>query len=203
MNPDDVQSPRYGQESAHPPDRRRGSAAGRWFGALATLLSMSLLLAAWVGLFAFLGVNSAYGTFEGLKDDWCPTPGRWSSPSPTCAGCPGSTPSRRGPRRAPRRAQLRAGALSGGPQIVVNAILAAEDSELLRARGRRLHGHLSAALENSDLRHAPGWLHHHPAGGQERLRRHRGHHPSARSTRRSSPPRWSGATPRSGSSSST
>jgi membrane peptidoglycan carboxypeptidase len=45
---------------------------GRWFGALATLLSMSLLLAGWVGLFAFLGTNSAYGTFEGIKKDWVP-----------------------------------------------------------------------------------------------------------------------------------
>ena len=45
---------------------------GRWFGALATLLSMSLLLSGWVGLFAFLGASSAYGTFEELQEQWVP-----------------------------------------------------------------------------------------------------------------------------------
>ena len=45
---------------------------GRWFGALAVLLSMSLLFAGWVGLFAFLGANSAYGTFEELQTEWVP-----------------------------------------------------------------------------------------------------------------------------------
>ena len=33
---------------------------------------MSLLLSGWVGLFAFLGANSAYGTFEELQDEWVP-----------------------------------------------------------------------------------------------------------------------------------
>ena len=45
---------------------------GRWFGALAILLSMSLLLSGWVGLFAFLGANTAYGTFEDVAEEWLP-----------------------------------------------------------------------------------------------------------------------------------
>src|SRR5690606_12331888 len=45
---------------------------GRWFGALASLLSISLVMSGWVALFMFLGTNSAYGSFEQIKDDWVP-----------------------------------------------------------------------------------------------------------------------------------
>src|SRR5690554_4385987 len=45
---------------------------GRWFGALASLLSIALLMSGWVALFAFLGTNSAYGAFEGIKEEWVP-----------------------------------------------------------------------------------------------------------------------------------
>ncbi|MDP3985034.1 MAG: transglycosylase domain-containing protein [Acidimicrobiia bacterium] len=45
---------------------------GRWFPALAGLLSISLLASTWVGLFAFLGANSAYGTIDKIRAEYVP-----------------------------------------------------------------------------------------------------------------------------------
>ncbi|HEY5578174.1 MAG TPA: transglycosylase domain-containing protein, partial [Acidimicrobiia bacterium] len=45
---------------------------GRWFIALAGLLMTGLLASTWVGLFTFLGVNAAYGTFTELERQYLP-----------------------------------------------------------------------------------------------------------------------------------
>ncbi|MFW5904957.1 MAG: hypothetical protein ACOCUZ_01950, partial [bacterium] len=45
---------------------------GRWFGALATLLSIAVLASTWIGLFGFMGTNAAFGTFEEIQSDWVP-----------------------------------------------------------------------------------------------------------------------------------
>ncbi len=45
---------------------------GRWFGALATLLSIAVLASTWIGLFGFMGANATFGTFEGVRDEWVP-----------------------------------------------------------------------------------------------------------------------------------
>ncbi len=45
---------------------------GRWFPALAGLLSIALLASTWVGLFTFLGANSAYGTLDKVRAEYVP-----------------------------------------------------------------------------------------------------------------------------------
>ena len=45
---------------------------GRWFPALAGLLSIALLGSTWVSLFAFLGANSAYGTIDKVRAEYVP-----------------------------------------------------------------------------------------------------------------------------------
>ena len=45
---------------------------GRWFPALAGLLSIALLGSTWVGLFTFLGANSAYGTVDKVRAEYVP-----------------------------------------------------------------------------------------------------------------------------------
>ncbi len=44
----------------------------RWFVALAVLLSIAVLASTWVALFSFLGVNTAYGVFQGLEEKYLP-----------------------------------------------------------------------------------------------------------------------------------
>ena len=44
----------------------------RWFVALAVLLSIAVLASTWVALFSFLGVNTAYGVFQGLEEKYIP-----------------------------------------------------------------------------------------------------------------------------------
>ncbi len=44
----------------------------RWFVALAILLSIALLSSTWIGLFAYFGTNSAYGVFTDLERKYVP-----------------------------------------------------------------------------------------------------------------------------------
>ena len=122
---------------------------GRWFGALATLLSMSLLLSGWVGLFAFLGTNSAYGTFEGIKDEWVPDTRSMELTLPDL-----SRVSRIYAESGEVLAELHDGRNSEPvpyedvPQILVYAILAAEDSEFFEHEGVDFSAIVSAAIDN-------------------------------------------------------
>ncbi len=122
---------------------------GRWFGALATLLSMSLLLAGWVGLFAFLGTNSAYGTFEGIKDDWVPDTRSMELTLPDL-----SRVSRIYAESGEVLAELHDGRNSepvpyeSVPPDLVHAILAAEDSEFFEHSGVDFSAIVSAAIDN-------------------------------------------------------
>jgi hypothetical protein len=45
---------------------------GRWFVALATLLSISIIASTWIGLFSFMGANAAFGTFQDLEEKYIP-----------------------------------------------------------------------------------------------------------------------------------
>jgi penicillin-binding protein 1A len=122
---------------------------GRWFGALATLLSISLLLSGWVGLFAFLGANSAYGTFEGVKDEWVPDTRSMELTLPNL-----SRVSRIYADSGEVLAELHDGRNSEPvpyddvPDTVVYAILAAEDSEFFEHEGIDFSAILSAAIDN-------------------------------------------------------
>ena len=122
---------------------------GRWFGALATLLSMSLLLSGWVGLFAFLGTNSAYGSFEGIKEEWVPDTRSMELTLPDL-----SRVSRIYADSGEVLAELHDGRNSEPvpyeevPQILVYAILAAEDSEFFEHDGVDFSAIVSAAIDN-------------------------------------------------------
>ena len=122
---------------------------GRWFGALATLLSMSLLLAGWVGLFAFLGTNSAYGTFESIKKDWVPDTRSMELTLPDL-----SRVSRIYADSGEVLAELHDGRNSEPvpyedvPQVLVYAILAAEDAEFFQHAGVDFSAIVSAAIDN-------------------------------------------------------
>lgn len=122
---------------------------GRWFGALATLISISLLLSGWVGLFAFLGANSAYGTFEEVTSDWIPDTRSMELTLPDL-----SRVSRVYAASGEELAELHDGKNSEPvpydevPDVVVHAILAAEDSDFFEHSGIDFTAIASAALDN-------------------------------------------------------
>ena len=122
---------------------------GRWFGALATLISMSLLFSGWVGLFAFLGANSAYGTFEELQDEWVPDTTAMELTLPDL-----SRVSRIYADSGEVLDELHDGRNSeplpfeAVPEIVVYAILAAEDADFFKHEGVDFSAIASAALDN-------------------------------------------------------
>jgi penicillin-binding protein 1A len=123
--------------------------SGRWFGALATLLSISLLLSGWVGLFAFLGANSAYGTFEEVKEDWVPDTRSMELTLPDL-----SRVSRIFAESGEVLAELHDGrnsepvAYKDVPETLVYAILAAEDSQFFEHEGIDFQAIMSAAIDN-------------------------------------------------------
>ena len=122
---------------------------GRWFGALATLLSISLLLSGWVGLFAFLGANSAYGTFEEIAAEWVPDTRSMELNLPDL-----SRVSRVYADSGEVLAELHDGRnsepipYSQVPELMVHAILAAEDSEFFDHEGVDFSAIFSAAIDN-------------------------------------------------------
>ena len=122
---------------------------GRWFGALAVLLSMSLLLSGWVGLFAFLGANSAYGTFEELQTEWVPDTSSMELTLPDL-----SRVSRIYADSGEVLAELHDGRNSEPipyeqiPEVVVHAILAAEDAKFFEHSGVDFSAIASAAIDN-------------------------------------------------------
>ncbi|MEX0864015.1 MAG: transglycosylase domain-containing protein [Acidimicrobiia bacterium] len=122
---------------------------GRWFGALATLLSMSLLLSGWVGLFAFLGANSAFGTFQELQEEWVPETASLPLTLPDL-----SRVSRIYAESGEVLAELHDGRNSEPvpyeevPVVLVDAILAAEDSEFFIHEGVDFSAIFSAAIDN-------------------------------------------------------
>ncbi len=122
---------------------------GRWFGALATLLSMSLLLSGWVGLFAFLGVNSAYGVFEEIQEEWVPDTSSMPLALPDL-----SRVSRIYADSGEVLAELHDGRNSEPipydniPEVMVHAMLAAEDSGFFEHEGVDFSAIASAAIDN-------------------------------------------------------
>lgn len=122
---------------------------GRWFGALATLLSISLLLSGWVGLFGFLGANAAYGTFEQVTAEWVPDTRSMQLALPDL-----SRVSRVYAESGEVLAELHDGRNSEPvpydqvPETVVHAILAAEDSGFFEHSGVDFSAIVSAAIDN-------------------------------------------------------
>ena len=99
---------------------------------------MSLLLSGWVGLFAFLGANTAYGTFEEVTEEWLPETETMELTLPDL-----SRVSRIYADTGEVLAELHDGRNSEPipydqiPEVVVYAFLAAEDSGY-QVRGKRV-----------------------------------------------------------------
>lgn len=110
---------------------------------------MSLLLSGWVGLFAFLGANSAYGTFEEVTSDWVPDTRSMELTLPDL-----SRTSQIYADSGELLAELHDGRnsepipYSAIPEVMVNAMLAAEDSDFFEHDGVDFSAIFSAAIDN-------------------------------------------------------
>ncbi|HKY47687.1 MAG TPA: biosynthetic peptidoglycan transglycosylase, partial [Acidimicrobiia bacterium] len=122
---------------------------GRWFPALAGLLSIALLGSTWVGLFTFLGANSAYGTIDKIRAEYVPDVEGLSLSLPDL-----SRVSRVYAKNGELLAELHDGRNSEPvpieqvPELVILAILAAEDKGFYEHQGVSFPAIASAALDN-------------------------------------------------------
>ncbi len=105
-------------------------------GSLAVLLSIAVLGSTWVGLFGFLGGSAANGTFQDLQNEWIPATGEMNLTLPDL-----SSVSRMYAGTGELFAELHDGRNSDPveydevPQVVVDAILAAEDDDFFEHDG--------------------------------------------------------------------
>ncbi|HEX2152681.1 MAG TPA: transglycosylase domain-containing protein [Acidimicrobiia bacterium] len=128
---------------------------GRWFGALATLLSIAVLASTWIGLFGFMGTNAAFGTFEELQNEWVPDAESMELSLPDL-----SQVSRVFAADDTLLAELHDGRNSQPvrypdiPETVVHAVLAAEDADFFEHEGIDFEAIASAAADSisGDLR---------------------------------------------------
>jgi len=120
---------------------------GRWFPALAGLLSIALLASTWVGLFVFLGANSAYGTLDKVRAEYVPDVEEFTLSLPDL-----SVISRVYARHGELLAELHDGRnsepvpLDQVPEVLQQAILAAEDKHFYEHEGIYFPAIASAAL---------------------------------------------------------
>ena len=130
----------------------RSERRGRWFVALATLLSISIIASTWIGLFSFMGANAAFGTFQDLEEKYIPNVDAQLLELPdlsrvseihTLDGTP--------------LAVLHDGRVSEPvpydeiPEHVVNAVLAAEDADFFEHEGIDAAAIASAFIDNLRL----------------------------------------------------
>ncbi|MDH3499497.1 MAG: transglycosylase domain-containing protein [Acidimicrobiia bacterium] len=114
----------------------RSELRSRWFIALALLLTISVLSATWLGLFTFLGLNSAYGTFNGFRQEYFPETAAVNLDLPDL-----SQVSRIFTEDGVLLAELHDGRnseparLEDVPEVLIDAILAAEDAEYFKHEG--------------------------------------------------------------------
>ena len=113
-------------------DIERGEMKRRWSLALVLSVAIAMIIATWIGLFGFLGVNAAYATFDRLIDRWLPQ----VETAPTLLDFPDlSRVSRVFTEDGTLLAELHAGRISEPvslidvPDSLINAVLAAEDGD--------------------------------------------------------------------------
>ena len=119
-------------------DIERGELKRRWSLALVLSVAIAMIVATWIGLFGFLGVNAAYATFDRLLDRWLPQ----VEIEPTLLDLPDvSRVSRVYTEDGTLLAELHAGRISEParfvdvPRHLVDAILAAEDGDYFDHQG--------------------------------------------------------------------
>ncbi len=122
---------------------------GRWFVALASLLSIAVLLSTWMGFFTFLSTNAAYASFERLEQKYLPDVEGQVLRLPDL-----SRVSRVFASDGTLLAELHDGRVSEPvryddlPEVVVYAVLAAEDSDFFEHDGVDFSAIVSAAVDN-------------------------------------------------------
>ncbi|MGQ0848922.1 MAG: transglycosylase domain-containing protein [Actinomycetota bacterium] len=122
---------------------------GRWFPALAGLLSIALLGSTWIGLFTFLGANSTYETLDKVRAEYVPAVESLTLSLPDL-----SRVSRVYELGGQLLAELHDGRnsepvpISEVPEVVKMAILAAEDKGFYEHDGVSFPAIASAALDN-------------------------------------------------------
>jgi len=121
----------------------------RWFIALLSLVMVAGLVATWLGLFSFLGVNSAYGTFDGLVTEYFPETDAVDLRLPNL-----SEVSRMYTEDGTLLSELHDGRNSEPvrfeeiPDSIVYAVLAAEDADFFDHEGIDFESIFSAFLDN-------------------------------------------------------
>jgi penicillin-binding protein 1A len=122
---------------------------GRWFVALATLLSIALIASTWIGLFTFMGTNAAFGTFQHLEEKYIPDVDAQLLELPDL-----SRVSEMYTLDGTKLAELHDGRVSEPvayddiPEVVVNAVLAAEDADFFEHEGIDAAAIASAFIDN-------------------------------------------------------
>lgn len=123
--------------------------SGRWFPALAGLLVIALLASTWVGLFMFMGSTAAYGTFSDLQDTYIPDTDGMQLGFPDL-----SRVSRVYAAGGELLAELHDGRITEPtpieeiPELVIHAVLAAEDGDFYEHQGVDFRAIASAAIDN-------------------------------------------------------
>ncbi len=122
---------------------------GRWFPALAGLMTIALLSSTWIGLIGFMGTNAAYGTFTDLEAKYIPNIDGMALAFPDL-----SQVSRVYARNGELLAELHDGrvsepvALEDVPEQVIHAFLAAEDKTFYEHEGVNFRAIASAAIDS-------------------------------------------------------
>ena len=122
---------------------------GRWFVAVAILLSIAIISSTWVGLFSFMWANAAHGSFSDLEDKYIPdTEGRvLDLPDPSLVSVISAGD-------GTKLAELHDGRITQPvrleevPERVIYAMLAAEDADFYEHEGIDFTAIFSAAVDN-------------------------------------------------------
>ncbi|MEX2655315.1 MAG: transglycosylase domain-containing protein [Acidimicrobiia bacterium] len=123
--------------------------SGRWFPAAAGLVVIALLASTWVGLFTFMGTNSAYGTFTDIQDEYIPNAEGMTLGFPDL-----SRVSRVYSADGVQLAELHDGRITEPtliediPELVIHAVLAAEDGDFYEHDGIDFRAIASAVIDN-------------------------------------------------------
>ncbi len=123
--------------------------SGRWFPATAGLIVIALLASTWVGLFLFMGSTAAYGTFSDLEEEFIPSADNMELGFPDF-----SRVSRVVSSDGTQLAELHDGRITEPariadiPELVIHAVLAAEDGDFYEHDGIDFKAIASAALDN-------------------------------------------------------
>ncbi|HVR33241.1 MAG TPA: transglycosylase domain-containing protein [Acidimicrobiia bacterium] len=123
--------------------------SGRWFPATAGLIVIAMLASTWVGLFTFMSATAAYGTFSDLEEEYIPDTEGMELGFPDF-----SRVSRVYSADDVQLAELHDGRITEPtqiqdiPEVVIYAVLAAEDGDFYEHEGVDFRAIASAAIDN-------------------------------------------------------